>query len=72
VAAAVGTPLVALFGPTRAERNGPWALYDVVLSRTGNCVCHYERRCRRATPCIEDIGVDEVVQAAGRRLSARG
>ena len=72
VAAAVGTPLVALFGPTRPERNGPWALYDVVLSRVDQCSCLYERRCRRATPCIEDISVAEVVQAAGRRLSAHG
>jgi ADP-heptose:LPS heptosyltransferase len=63
---------VALFGPTRPERNGPWALYDVVLSRVDHCSCLYERRCRRATPCIEDISVAEVVQAAGRRLSAHG
>ena len=72
VAAAVGTPLVALFGPTRPERNGPWALYDVTLSRVDHCSCLYERRCRRATPCIDDISVAEVVQAAGRRLSAHG
>ena len=72
VAAAVGTPLVALFGPTRPERNGPWALYDVALSRVEQCSCLYERRCRRATPCIDDITVAEVVQAAERRLSARG
>ena len=25
IAAAVGTPIVALFGPTKSERNGPWA-----------------------------------------------
>ena len=72
IAAAVGTPLVALFGPTRPERNGPWALYDVALSRVDRCSCVYERRCRRATPCIDDISVTEVVQAAGRRLNARG
>ena len=24
IAAAVGTPVVALFGPTHPERNGPW------------------------------------------------
>ena len=72
VAAAVGTPLVALFGPTRPERNGPWALYDVALSGVDRCSCLYERRCRRAMPCIQDISVAEVVQAAGRRLSAHG
>ena len=31
IAGAVGTPLVAIFGPTRAERNGPW------VGRTSRC-----------------------------------
>jgi heptosyltransferase-1 len=68
VAGAVGTPLVALFGPTLPERNGPWAADDITLSRVATCSCRYERRCKRAEPCIEDIAVDEVVQAVRRRL----
>jgi lipopolysaccharide heptosyltransferase I len=68
VAGAVGTPLVALFGPTQPERNGPWAPGDVTLSRAAACSCLYERRCSRAEPCIDDITVDEVVQAVRRRL----
>ncbi len=72
LAAAVGTPLVALFGPTRPERNGPWALHDVSLSRVDACSCLYERRCRRLVPCISDIAVDEVLAAVDRRLRARG
>ena len=72
VAGAVGTPIVALFGPTWPERNGPWSAADVTLSRNGECVCHYERRCRRARACIEDIGVDEVLAAVERRVGAHG
>lgn len=72
VAAAVGTPLVTLFGPTRPERNGPWGLYDVALSRVDRCACVYERRCRRDVPCISDIGVDEVLEAVDRRLGSHG
>ena len=68
VAGAVGTPLVALFGPTLPERNGPWAASDVTLSRIATCACFYERRCKKSTPCIDDIAVDEVVQAVRRRL----
>jgi heptosyltransferase I len=71
VAGAVGTPIVALFGPTRAERNGPWAPGDISISRFNHCVCHYERRCRRSTPCIDDITVDEVMAAVDRRVAAR-
>jgi lipopolysaccharide heptosyltransferase I len=74
LAAAVGAPIVALFGPTLAERNGPWAPSDIVVARTSACECLYQRQCRRSDangpgPCIEDIGVDEVMQAVRRRLA---
>jgi len=72
IAAAVGTPIVALFGPTLAERNGPWASADITISRAARCFCHYERRCRLLQPCIDDIAVDEVVSAAEYRVAARG
>ena len=72
LAGAVGTPIVALFGPTFPERNGPWSGHDVVVSRAAGCSCHYERRCRRSEPCIDDIGVAEVVDAVRRCLSAHG
>ena len=72
IAAAVGTPVVALFGPTFAERNGPWDRRDIAISRAARCVCHYERTCRLLQPCIDDIGVDEVVAAAEYRVAARG
>jgi heptosyltransferase-1 len=71
LAAAVGTPIVALFGPTRSERNGPWSPADISLSRFDTCVCHYERRCRRGQPCIDDIGIDAVIAAVERRVAAR-
>jgi len=72
IAGAVGTPIVALFGPTRWERNGPWSPADGVVTRYERCQCHYERHCRLSTPCIDDIGVDEVMAAVERRLDAVG
>jgi heptosyltransferase-1 len=72
IAGAVGTPIVALFGPTFPERNGPWSLRDVVVSRASQCSCRYERRCHNAAPCIDDISVSEVCDAVGRRLVAHG
>ena len=68
IAAAVGTPIVGLFGPTRPERNGPWDPRDEVLSRSETCVCHHKRQCLRGAPCINEIGVDDVIAAAERRL----
>ena len=70
IAAAVGTPIVALFGPTWSDRNGPWSPADVTIARTETCVCLYERRCRRPPPCIDEITVAEVVSAIDRRLGA--
>jgi heptosyltransferase I len=72
IAGAVGTPIVALFGPTSPERNGPWATRDVSISRVETCSCRYERRCRRAVPCIGEITPDAVVQAVGERLRTDG
>jgi heptosyltransferase I len=69
IACAVETPVVALFGPTSAGRNGPWSTDDRVIARTSQCACLYERQCSRTTPCIDDIAVDEVVAAAHGRLS---
>jgi ADP-heptose:LPS heptosyltransferase len=71
IAGAVGTPIVALFGPTIPERNGPWARADITLSRVEGCACVYERRCRRPQPCLDDIGIDEVMQAIERRVGSR-
>jgi lipopolysaccharide heptosyltransferase I len=72
IAAAIGTPIVALFGPTRPDRNGPWGLYDVAISRVQQCSCQYERQCRKAERCIDDIGVAEAMSAVHRRIAARG
>ncbi|MDE3156544.1 MAG: glycosyltransferase family 9 protein [Acidobacteriota bacterium] len=68
IATAVGTPIVGIYGPTAAERNGPWAAADVTVSRWAICDCHDKRRCRRAVPCLLDVPVDEVLAAVGRRL----
>jgi heptosyltransferase-1 len=69
IGGAVGTPLVALFGPTLAGRNGPWSAADIVISRTDSCSCLYRRRCRRRAACIDDIQLAEVLDAVGRRLA---
>jgi lipopolysaccharide heptosyltransferase I len=73
IAAAVGTPIVALFGPTDPNRNGPWRTDDVSLSKYSECECHYERRCRRGAArwCLATISEDDVHRAVGARLGRR-
>ena len=69
LAAAVGAPVIGLYGPTTPARNGPWMPDDVTVSRYESCACHYERRCRRRSACIDDISVEDVRRAADERLA---
>ena len=70
VAAAVGTPIVAMYGPTRPSRNGPWSDRALTISRYDACSCHHLRRCRRGTVCLAEVEEAEVTRAVDRRLAA--
>jgi len=70
IAAAVGTPIVAIFGPTDPTRNGPWSSEDIVISRHALCGCHYQRRCGQSSWCLDDVEVAEVTAAIQRRLTS--
>jgi heptosyltransferase-1 len=75
VASAMGTPIVALFGPTSPDRNGPWVAADESVSRYAACECHYQRECRHGHGdgwCLGTIEEAEVRDAIDRRLAARG
>jgi lipopolysaccharide heptosyltransferase I len=69
IAAALGTPIVGIYGPTRPARNGPMSPLDITVSRDTICQCHHLRRCRLDRMCLLDIGVAEVTAAVERRLS---
>jgi lipopolysaccharide heptosyltransferase I len=79
IAAALGTSIVGLYGPTWPERNGPWRADDVVVSRAAGCECHHKRRCRRdagraggeSRMCLNEIGVADVIDAVDRRMMLR-
>ena len=69
IAVAAGTPIVALFGPTDPQRNGPIDAADVVVSKYADCSCHYQRRCHRAKWCLGDVSVAEVTAGIQQRLA---
>jgi lipopolysaccharide heptosyltransferase I len=70
IAAAVGTPVVGVFGPTDPARNGPFAAADISVSRYDACDCQYERRCHRSAWCLADVSVAEVCAAVKRRAGS--
>ena len=71
IAAALGTPIVGIYGPTRPSRNGPWAPGDITISRDAVCQCHHLRRCSQARMCLLDVEAAEVLAAVERRLAVR-
>ena len=70
IAAAVGTPVVALFGPTDPARNGPFSAADITVSRYEACRCHYDRRCHESAWCLAEVSVAEVCAAVKRRAGS--
>ena len=67
-AAALGRPVVALFGPTWPERAGPWGLRHVVLQRRRAGRYHAYQGADGAD-CMAAIGAEEVLQAVLDRLA---
>lgn len=70
LAAASGTPIVGIYGPTSPERNGPFDKHDITVGRTLWCRqdCHH-RSCWH-WECM-DIPVSEVARAVSTRLATR-
>ena len=67
LAAALGTPIVGLYGPTSPERNGPFSPRDVVVSNAEACR-DSRRREPHYTPSMTSITVDQVVEAVTQRV----
>ncbi len=74
VAAALGKPVVALFGPTEPRRTGPYRQLDHVLQLNLPCVPCLKPRCRYARPfeCLRALAPEDVVEAVRQRLAERG
>jgi len=63
LAAAAGTPVVALFGPTAPWRTGPFGEGHKILRAEISCSPCLKRHCDRDHACMGQITVDQVVQA---------
>ena len=70
IAAAVDTPVVALFGPTDPLKTGPYGHGHVVLSYAVDCRPCLRRECARAVAleCLTGVRPEQVVQAVMQQL----
>jgi len=71
LAAALGTPVVGLYGPTDPVRNGPYSQRAVVLHHRELATITYKHE-NKPSPALLAITVEEVVAAANRCLPAAG
>jgi len=64
LAAATGTPVVVLFGPSDPARFQPRSPRVRVLQQTGPCACAGPSPAHPGLPCVNRIDVEEVLAAA--------
>ena len=67
IASAVGTPFIALFGPTDARRHLPPGNNYVVINKKLHCSPCYKTKCR-SNGCMVQISPAEVLEAVIKLL----
>ncbi|MBI5360905.1 MAG: lipopolysaccharide heptosyltransferase II [Planctomycetes bacterium] len=72
IAAAVGVPVAAVFGPTDPVTTSPYGNGHIVISRNLPCAPCLKRECPAAHECMEAVTVDEVYDAVQRILTRSG
>ena len=72
VAAAVGTPTVAVFGSTSPTWTRPFGLGHEVIYKAVECSPCYQKTCPIGYICLNRITVDEVLKAAQKKLKGGG
>jgi ADP-heptose:LPS heptosyltransferase len=69
IAASMGTPIVALFGPTAPWRTGPYTDKALIVSTHSPCSPCFKRKCDRKT-CMNEISVAAVLGAVDKQMRA--
>ena len=69
LAAGLGKTVVALMGPTDANRNGPYGQPENVIEISRDCKHCWKRECKLSLDCLADIKVQTVVEKLQAILS---
>ena len=72
LAAAVGTPVVSLWGPTSVERSVPYGSEGLAVTGTAPCAPCFLRDCPIDRVCMRQIPPEPVLAAAAAALGANG
>lgn len=68
MAVALGTPVLAIYGPTSRVRVGPYRQPESAIGDNDLCGRGCPAWCRRGRRCLDAVTVDEVVERAYARL----
>jgi lipopolysaccharide heptosyltransferase I len=61
IAAAVGTPVISLWGATSPSRTGPYGFEELVIQGTADCSPCYRRHCPIGRVCMRSIDVETIM-----------
>jgi len=61
IAAAVGTPVVSLWGATSPSRTGPYGFEELVIQGKADCSPCYRRHCPIGRVCMQSIDVETIM-----------
>lgn len=67
IAAAVGVPVFAIFGPTNPVRTGPYGEKHIIIKKEMECAPCYKKTCK-SVRCLEMISVKDVSDIVIKKL----
>lgn len=70
LSAGLGTPVIALMGPTDINRNGPYGPGHIALQVSTSCSGCWKRQCPQQKDCLGAIAVSEVYESITTLLKA--
>jgi ADP-heptose:LPS heptosyltransferase len=72
LACAVGTRVLAIFGPTDPRKYGPTGEFDIVVSKKLSCSPCEKAECAQNYECMKLITPDDVFEAARMMVEGYG
>jgi lipopolysaccharide heptosyltransferase I len=72
IAAALGTPVISLWGATNPARTGPYGFMDLVIQGKAPCVPCNRKRCGIGRVCMQSITLDQIAHKLNHALDLKG
>jgi heptosyltransferase-1 len=71
IAAAIGTPVISLWGATDPRRTGPYGFDDLVIHGKAACAPCYRKTCPIGRICMQSINMDAISAMVDKALADR-